>query len=135
MVPTASLFDGKVIGILPVCLWFVCDLSNAPFLGLLLLLLIGCVHVGLVLLEDLDELGMDSNCSRDTTHGILCECPSLVSTGDRGVHCHLTGAVNMGEKFFGGCSLHSKGGHEGDTWWEAFWNGHDDECCWGGGYN
>ena len=43
------------------------------------------VCAGLVLLEIAEELGVNSNRSRNDAHNILCECAGFLGTGDRGI--------------------------------------------------
>ena len=77
-----SLFDGKVIRMASVRLWFVHDLGGVLFLGLVLLL-IGCVRAGLVLFEIADELGVNSGRSRGGARDILREYAGFAGTDDR----------------------------------------------------
>ena len=108
-------------------LWFGRESGGVLFLGLVLVL-IGCVGAGLVLLEIADELGVNSNRSRDDAHGILGERAGFVGTDDRGVRHRLTGAENTDEKLFGGHSLRSECEREGHGQRETFRNSDDDEC-------
>ena len=103
---------------LPVHLWFIGDLGDVLFLGLLLLL-IGCVRTGLVLLEVADKFGMNSNRSSDDTHDILCERAGLVGTDDGVIRHRLTGTESTDKKVLGSHPLRSEGEHEGHCEWET----------------
>ena len=85
-------------------------------------------RISVVLLEIADELGVNSNQSRDNAHKILCKCVGFVGTDDRGIHHRLTGTENTNEKFFGGHSLRSEGEREGHGQRETFRNSDDDQC-------
>ena len=113
---------------LPVRLWFVRDLGDVLFLGLLLLFLIRCVRAGFVLPEVANELGVNSNGSSDDAHDILCKRAGLVGTDDGGIRHRLTRTKDTDKKFFGGHPLRSEGEREGDSERETFWNGYDNKC-------
>ena len=85
------LFDREIVGVFAIYLGLV-SVGDILFLGLILLL-IGCVRAGLVLLEVVDEFGMDTDGAGDDAHDVLGECSGLVGADHRGAcHCFMAKA-------------------------------------------
>jgi len=71
--------------------------GDVLFLGSILLL-IGCVHAGLILLEVADESSMNTDGAGDGSHDVLGERSGLVSEDDGGVCHRLTGIENTDKR-------------------------------------
>jgi len=83
--------------------------------------------VGLVLLEVVDEFGMDTDGAGDDAHDVPGERSSLVGAGS-GYICHrLARTESMGEVFLG-CLFRGESECESRHKWEAFRSGGGGRC-------
>jgi len=113
-----TLLGREVVGVFPIGLGFIGDLSR-------LLFLIRRVCAGLVVLEIANEFGVDTDRAGNDTHDVLSEGPSLVGADDGSVGRGLIRAENA--DYPGGYMFCGEGEGEGYCKRESFRDSNDDQ--------
>jgi len=126
------LFDRKIVGVFAIHLELV-GVGGILFLGLILLL-IGCVRAGLVLLEVVDEFGMDADGAGDDAHDVLGERSGLVGADNGGVCHRLTRTEDTNEEIFLSHSFRGESERKSHRKREALWDSDDNQCYRDDGY-
>ena len=94
------------------------SIGDIVFLGLILLT-IWCACVGPVLLEVVDEFGMDTNGTGHDAHEVPGERSSLVGADNGGVCHHLAKTKNINEEVFLSRPFRGESERESHREWKA----------------